>query len=226
MHLLIAEDDLRSLEFLTKGLIESGFTVDSAQDGETAWQRIRDATYDLIILDVMMPAMDGWGVLAKLRAAGVATPVLFLTARDTVADRVKGLDLGADDYLVKPFAWPEFLARVRTLMRRKPGHSPERLRVADLELDLARMKARRGGQPIDLTAKEFQMLTLLVRHQGEVVSRDMLAKQVWELNFMVDSNAIDVALGRLRKKVDESFSNKLIRTIRGAGYSLEVSDHA
>ena len=226
MHLLIAEDDLRSLEFLTKGLIECGFTVDSAQDGETAWQRIRDATYDLIILDVMMPAMDGWGVLAKLRAVGVATPVLFLTARDTVADRVKGLDLGADDYLVKPFAWPEFLARVRTLMRRKPGHSPELLRVADLELDLARMKARRGGQPIDLTAKEFQMLTLLVRHQGEVVSRDMLAKQVWELNFMVDSNAIDVALGRLRKKVDESFSNKLIRTIRGAGYSLEVSDHA
>jgi len=226
MHLLVAEDDPRSSEFLTKGLTESGFTVDAASDGEAAWQRILDVTYDLIILDVMMPAMDGWGVVAKLRAAGLATPVLFLTARDTVADRVKGLDLGADDYLVKPFAWPEFLARVRTLLRRKVGPGPEVLRVADLELDLARMKARRSGQPIDLTAKEFQMLTLLVRHQGEIVSRDMLARQVWEVNFFVDSNAIDVALGRLRKKVDESFSHKLIRTIRGAGYSLEVSDHA
>jgi len=226
MHLLVAEDDPRSLEFLTKGLNENGFTVDAATDGETAWQRIREIAYDLIILDVMMPAMDGWDVITHLRAAGIATPVLFLTARDTVADRVKGLDLGADDYLVKPFAWPEFLARVRTLLRRKVGPGPEVLRVADLELDLARMKARRSGQPIDLTAKEFQMLTLLVRHQGEVVSRDMLAKQVWEVNFFVDSNAIDVALGRLRKKVDESFSHKLIRTIRGAGYSLEVSDHA
>ena len=226
MHLLVAEDDPRSSEFLTKGLTESGFTVDAASDGEAAWQRILDVTYDLIILDVMMPAMDGWGVVAKLRAAGLATPVLFLTARDTVADRVKGLDLGADDYLVKPFAWPEFLARVRTLLRRKVGPGPEVLRVADLELDLARMKARRSGQPIDLTAKEFQMLTLLVRHQGEIVSRDMLARQVWEVNFFVDSNAIDVALGRLRKKVDEPFSNKLIRTIRGAGYSLEVPDHA
>jgi two-component system copper resistance phosphate regulon response regulator CusR len=226
MHLLIAEDDPRSLEFLSKGLTESGFTVDAARDGQTAWQRIREGSYDLIVLDVMMPAMDGWGVVARLRAAGVATPVLFLTARDTVADRVKGLELGADDYLVKPFAWPEFLARVRTLLRRTVGPGSEVLRVADLELDLARMKARRGGQPIDLTAKEFQMLTLLVRHQGEVVSRDMLARQVWEMNFFVDSNAIDVALGRLRKKVDEPFANKLIRTIRGAGYSLEVRDHA
>jgi two-component system copper resistance phosphate regulon response regulator CusR len=226
MHLLIAEDDPQSSEFLTKGLTENGFTVDTARDGETAWQRIRNVTYDLIILDVMMPAMDGWGVLAELRAAGLATPVLFLTARDTVADRVKGLELGADDYLVKPFAWPEFLARVRTLLRRQAGHRPEVLRVADLELDLARMKARRAGQPIDLTTKEFQMLALLVRHQGEVVSRAMLTRQVWVLNFMVDSNAIDVALGRLRKKVDEPHSNKLIRTIRGAGYSLEVRDHA
>ena len=226
MHLLIAEDDLRSSEFLTKGLTENGFTVDSASDGDTAWQRIREVSYDLIVLDVMMPGMDGWGVLEKVRAAGLTTPVLFLTARDTVADRVKGLDLGADDYLVKPFAWPEFLARVRTLLRRAMGHGPELLRVADLELDLALMKARRNGQPLDLTAKEFQMLALLVRHQGEIVSRSMLAKQVWEMNFMVDSNAIDVALSRLRKKVDEPFPHKLIRTLRGAGYSLEVRDHA
>lgn len=148
MHILIAEDDLRSLEFLTKGLTENGFTVDTAKDGETAWQRLREVTYDLIILDVMMPAMDGWEVLTKLRAADLATPVLFLTARDTVADRVKGLDLGADDYLVKPFAWPEFLARVRTLLRRNVGQSPAVLRVADLELDLTLMKARRDGHPL------------------------------------------------------------------------------
>ncbi len=226
MHLLIAEDDPRSSEFLIKGLTESGFTVDSAPDGHTAWQRIREGCYDLIVLDVMMPGMDGWGVLQRVRAAGLATPVLFLTARDTVADRVKGLDLGADDYLVKPFAWAEFLARVRTLLRRTVGHGPELLRVADLELDLALMKARRNGQPLELTAKEFQMLALLVRHQGEIVSRSMLAKQVWEMNFMVDSNAIDVALGRLRKKVDGAFPYKLIRTLRGAGYSLEGRDHA
>jgi two-component system copper resistance phosphate regulon response regulator CusR len=207
-------------------LTENGFTVDTAKDGETAWQRLQEVTYDLIILDVMMPAMDGWEVLTKLRAADLATPVLFLTARDTVADRVKGLDLGADDYLVKPFAWPEFLARVRTLLRRNVGQSPAVLRVADLELDLTLMKARRDGHPLELTAKEFQMLALLVRHQGEVVSRAMLAKQVWEMNFMVDSNAIDVALGRLRKKVDEPFPHKLIRTLRGAGYCLEVRDHA
>ena len=222
MHLLIAEDDPRTSEFLARGLTESGFVVDTVGDGETASQRIRDGHYDLIVLDVMMPAMDGWNVLAKLRGAGIHTPVLFLTARDTVADRVKGLGLGADDYLVKPFAWPEFLARVRTLLRRNTGPTREVLQVADLELDLVRRKARRCDLPIDLTAKEFQMLTLLVRHQGEIVSRDMLAKQVWELDFMVDSNAIDVALGRLRKKVDEPFSNKLIRTIRGAGYTLEV----
>ncbi|MCF7676440.1 MAG: response regulator [Akkermansiaceae bacterium] len=222
MRILIAEDDLRSSEFLAKGLAESGFVVDTAGDGAAAWNRIREASHDLIILDVMMPGMDGWAVLAKLRAAGIETPVLFLTARDTVADRVKGLDLGADDYLVKPFAWPEFLARVRTLLRRRAGAGPEPLQVADLELDPVLMKARRGGRPLDLTTKEFQMLALLVRHQGNTISRDMLSSQFWEMRFMVDSNAIDVALGRLRRKVDGSSANKLIHTVRGAGYCLEV----
>ncbi|MCU0780044.1 MAG: heavy metal response regulator transcription factor [Akkermansiaceae bacterium] len=226
MRVLIAEDDPNSLAFLTKGLAENGFVVDAAANGAAAWQSLRETAYDLIVLDVMMPGMDGWTVLAKLRDAGIETPVLFLTARDAIADRVKGLDLGADDYLVKPFAWPEFLARVRTLLRRKAGSGPDILRVADLELDLVRIKATRGRRPLDLTTKEFLMLTLLVRHQGEIVSRAMLAKQVWGMNFMVDSNAIDVAVGRLRKKLDESSAHKLLHTIRGAGYTLEARDHA
>jgi two-component system copper resistance phosphate regulon response regulator CusR len=225
MRILIAEDDPRSSQFLVRGLSESGFVVDAVGDGETAWGSIREGSHDLVVLDVMMPGLDGWAVLARMRAAGIGTPVLFLTARDTVADRVKGLDLGGDDYLVKPFAWPEFLARVRTLLRRRAAAGPEQLRVADLELDPTLMKARRGGRALDLTAKEFQVLALLVRHQGEVISRDTLARQVWEMRFIVDSNAIDVALGRLRRKVDGPLDVKLIHTVRGAGYCLEARGH-
>ncbi len=147
--------------------------------------------------------------------------MLFLTARDTVPDRVKGLELGADDYLVKPFAWAEFIARIKTLLRRGPSRPSETLRIADLELDLPRMKARRGGKLIDLTAKEFQLLTLLARRTGDVLSRSLLAEQVWDMNFTTDSNAVDVALGRLRKKVDEPFPKKLIHTVRGLGYVME-----
>lgn len=225
MRILIVEDDRRSREFLVRGLAESGLAADAAADGDEAVIQAKEMAYDLIVLDVMLPKRDGWSVLSSLRAAGIATPVLFLTARDTVPDRVKGLELGADDYLVKPFAWAEFLARVRTLLRRGPARLPETICVADLELDLPRMKARRGGKVIDLTAKEFQLLSLLARRRGEVLSRTTLAEQVWDMNFFTDSNAVDVALGRLRRKVDDPFPHKLIHTIRGVGYTMEERPH-
>lgn len=221
MRILIVEDESRIREFLAKGLRESGFLVDVAADGDEGLILAEDGSHDLIVLDVMLPGQNGWQVLEKLRAKGRATPVLFLTARDAVHDRVKGLELGADDYLVKPFAWVEFLARVRVLLRRGPARQTEFLEVADLELDLRRMKARRGGNVIDLTAKEFQLLSLLVRRSGEVLSRTTIAELVWDMNFSTDSNAVDVAMGRLRRKVDEPFEKKLIHTQRGLGYILE-----
>jgi two-component system copper resistance phosphate regulon response regulator CusR len=226
MRILLVEDDRRSREFLAKGLTEEGFVVDSAADGEEGLTQAGEREYDLIVLDVMMPKRDGWSVVSALRARGNTTPVLFLTARDTVRDRVKGLELGADDYLVKPFAWAEFVARIKTLLRRGPARQVEELRVGDLEIDLPKMKARRGGKIIDLTAKEFQLLSLLARRSGDVLSRTMLAEQVWDMNFSTDSNAVDVALGRLRKKVDDPFPNKLIHTVRGLGYVMEDRGHA
>jgi two-component system, OmpR family, copper resistance phosphate regulon response regulator CusR len=225
MRILLAEDDRRSREFLVKGLKEEGYIVDSAADGEEGLHCALEGEYDLIILDVMMPGRDGWSVISALRTKGNTTPVLFLTARDTVRDRVKGLELGADDYLVKPFAWAEFVARIKTLLRRGPARQAETLRVGDLEIDLPRMKARRGGKVIDLTAKEFQLLSLLARRTGDVLSRTMLAGQVWDMNFSTDSNAVDVALGRLRKKVDDPFPQKLIHTVRGLGYVMEARGH-
>jgi two-component system copper resistance phosphate regulon response regulator CusR len=226
MRILLVEDDRRSREFLAKGLTEEGFIVDSAADGEEGLMQAGEREHDLIILDVMMPKRDGWSVVSALRTRGNTTPVLFLTARDTVRDRVKGLELGADDYLVKPFAWAEFVARIKTLLRRGPARQVEELRVGDLEIDLPKMKARRGGKIIDLTAKEFQLLSLLARRSGDVLSRTMLAEQVWDMNFSSDSNAVDVALGRLRKKVDDPFPNKLIHTVRGLGYVMEERGHA
>ena len=221
MRILLVEDDRRSREFLTRGLMEEGYSVDPAADGEGALQKALERESDLVILDVMLPRRDGLSVLTELRKHSRTVPVLFLTARDTVPDRVKGLELGADDYLVKPFAWAEFIARIKTLLRRGPSRPSETLRIADLELDLPRMKARRGGKLIDLTAKEFQLLTLLARRTGDVLSRSLLAEQVWDMNFTTDSNAVDVALGRLRKKVDEPFPKKLIHTVRGLGYVME-----
>lgn len=224
MRILTVEDDARSREFLAKGLNECGYLTDTAADGEEGYRLATEREYDLIVLDVMLPVFDGWQVLQKLRARGLQTPVLFLTARDAVADRVHGLELGADDYLVKPFAWAEFIARVRTLLRRGPARQPEVLTIGDLELDIPRMKARRGGRALDLTAKEFQLLCLLARRSGEVLSRTIIAEQVWDMNFSTDSNAVDVALGRLRRKVDDPFPTKLIHTLRGLGYVMEERD--
>lgn len=226
MKILIVEDDRRSRDSLAKGLRESGFFVTTAEDGIQGLQAALECAHDLIVLDVMLPGLDGWQVLERLRSRRVQVPVLFLTARDSVPDRVRGLELGADDYLVKPFAWAEFLARVRTLLRRAPTTVAEVIKVADLELDLPRMKAKREGQVIDLTAKEFQLLSLLARRTGEVLSRAAIAELVWEIHFTADSNAVDVAMGRLRRKVDEPFKNRLIHTHRGLGYSLEAREDA
>jgi len=221
MKILLVEDEGKTAGYLRKGLAEGGFVVDVAEDGETGLHLAMDGLYDLIVLDVMLPRRDGWSILEELRRAGKQTPVLFLTARDTVPDRVKGLELGADDYLVKPFAFSELLARVRSILRRGPGRHPERLHVADLEIDLVRHRAARGGQRLDLTPKEFLLLSLLARHAGDVLSRTLIAEQVWDMNFDAGTNVVDVHVGRLRSKVDDPFGHPLIHTVRGVGYVLE-----
>jgi two-component system, OmpR family, copper resistance phosphate regulon response regulator CusR len=221
MRLLIVEDQQKAAAYLRKGLEENGFVVDVASDGVEGLHRARSGEYDLVVLDVMLPGRDGWSVLTELRQAGHQTPVLFLTARDAVEDRVKGLELGGDDYLVKPFSFAELLARVRSLLRRGPGRQPEMVRIGDLELDLIRHKATRGGQRLELTPKEFALLSLLTRRSGEVLSRTLIAEQVWDMNFDSDSNVVDVHVRRLRSKVDAPFATKLIHTVRGIGYVLE-----
>jgi two-component system copper resistance phosphate regulon response regulator CusR len=221
MHILIVEDERKTASYLHKGLAESGFVVDVADRGDDGLHLALTLDYDLIVLDVMLPERDGWSVLAAIRQAGKQTPVLLLTARDAVADRVKGLDLGADDYLVKPFAFSEVLARVRSILRRGPIRQPDTLRIADLELDLIRHKATRDGQRLELTPKEFALLSLLVRRKGEVLSRTLIAEQVWDMHFDSDTNVVDVAVRRLRRKVDDTFPRKLIHTVRGLGYVLE-----
>ncbi|PKO56879.1 MAG: DNA-binding response regulator, partial [Betaproteobacteria bacterium HGW-Betaproteobacteria-19] len=217
------EDEPKTGDYLRQGLVEAGFVVDLARDGLDGLHLALGGGYDLIVLDVMLPSLDGWGVLQTVRGQGQEMPVLFLTARDQVEDRVRGLELGADDYLVKPFAFSELLARVRTLLRRGKSKEPEMLRAADLELDLLRRRATRGGVRIDLTAKEFALLELLLRRQGEVLPRSLIASQVWDMNFDSDTNVIEVAVRRLRAKVDEPFEPRLIRTVRGMGYVLEVT---
>lgn len=220
MPLLVVEDEFKTREYLRKGLTEEGFVVDAAATGIDGLHLATTGDYELVILDIMLPGASGWQVLEALRRQK-QTPVLFLTARDEVADRVRGLELGADDYLVKPFAFAELVARVRTVLRRGAGREPDMLQMADLELDLRRCRARRGQNRIDLTKKEFALLALLMRRRGDVLSRAYIASQVWDINFHSDTNVVDVAMRRLRAKVDDPYERKLIHTLRGMGYVLE-----
>jgi two-component system, OmpR family, copper resistance phosphate regulon response regulator CusR len=226
MKILIVEDEQKTGDYLQQGLSEAGFVADLARDGVDGLHLALTDDYDLVVLDVMLPKLDGWQVLREIRQKGKHLPVLFLTARDQVEDRVKGLEFGADDYLVKPFAFSELLARVRALLRRGRTNEPELLQIADLELDLLRRRVTRAGKRIDLTAKEFALLELLLRRRGEVLPRSLIASQVWDMNFDSDTNVIEVAVRRLRAKIDDDFEPKLIRTVRGMGYVLEIPESA
>jgi two-component system copper resistance phosphate regulon response regulator CusR len=220
MRILIVEDEPKMASYLRKGLTEASFTVDTAADGKDGLFLALHEDFDLIVLDVMLPEMDGLEVLKRLRMEK-HTPVLLLTARDTVEDKVAGLELGADDYLSKPFAYAEFLARIRSLMRRAPRVARDILVVGDLEIDLIRRRTRRGNARIDLTAQEFSLLQLLAERQGEVLTRTFVTSQIWDMNFDSDTNVVDVAVKRLRAKIDNAFDKKLLHTVRGMGYVLE-----
>lgn len=221
MKVLVIEDEQRSAAYLKKGLSEQGFAVDVSVNGDDGLHLALTSPYDLVVLDVMLPQRDGWSVLSRLRGEGNQTPVLMLTARDAVPDRVRGLELGADDYLVKPFAFSELLARIRTILRRGPARQPSIFQIADLEIDLARQRASRAGNRLDLTATEFRLLALLARHANEVLSRTFIAEQVWDMNFDSDTNVVDVHVRRLRGKVDDPYPTRLIHTVRGVGYALD-----
>lgn len=225
VNILIVEDEPKTGDYLRQGLREAGFGVDLATSGPDGLHLALEGQHDLVILDIMLPGMNGWQVLQSLRSQGRQMPVLFLTARDQVEDRVKGLELGADDYLVKPFSFAELLARVRVILRRgTTGQEATTLQLADLELDLLRRRVTRAGRRIDLTAKEFGLLELLMRRQGEVLPRSLIASQVWDMNFDSDTNVIEVAVRRLRAKVDEGFDARLIQTVRGMGYVMEMPE--
>ena len=228
MTILVIEDEPKTGDYLQRGLAESGFAVRLARNGRDGLAIVREEEIELIVLDVMLPRMDGWQVLEALRADPDTEqlPVLFLTARDEVEDRVRGLELGADDYLVKPFAFVELVARIRTLLRRGPVREEELIRIADLEIDVLRRRVRRGAATIPLTAQEFALLHLLARRQGQVLSRALIASQVWDMNFDSDTNVIDAAVRRLRRKIDDPFPQKLIHTRRGMGYVCEAQDAA
>ena len=221
MKTLLIEDDAKTVAILSRGLTEAGFEVESAGTGEQGLARALKGGIDLIVLDVGLPCGDGWNVVRALRSAGHTLPVIFLTARDAIPDRVQGLELGADDYLIKPFAFAELLARIRTLLRRG-GRTSDVVKIADLEIDLIRQKAIRGGQALDLTPKEFMLLSLLARSAGEPFSRATITAQVWDVDVGHDTNVVDVHIRRLRAKADDPFPTKLIHTVRGVGYVLEA----
>lgn len=225
MKILVVEDENKTADYIRQGLREAGFVVDVARNGLDGHHMAMNESYDLVLLDVMLPDVDGWHIVKSLRDAGHQVPVLFLTARGSVDDRVKGLELGADSYLIKPFAFSELLAHVRTLLRRRnvPAQS-DQLQIADLVLDLARRKTTRMGQRIVLTNKEFALLELLARRRGEVLPRSLIASQIWDMNFDSNTNVIDVAIRRLRAKMDEPYEPKLIHTVRGMGYTLDIPD--
>lgn len=221
LRVLIVEDEPKIAAFIKQGLEEEGYAVDVAQDGESALDYAESAQYDLLILDIMLPKKDGISVCQELRKRGIKTPILMLTARDTIDDRVEGLDAGADDYLVKPFAFRELLARLRALLRRPREVTPARLQAEDLILDTATRRAERGGRVIDLTLREYALLELLMRHKGQVLSRTQIAEHVWNFDFYSESNIVDVYIRYLRQKIDADFQPKLIQTVRGVGYKID-----
>ena len=220
-NILIIEDEVKAAAYLKKGLEENGFVADIATDGYQGLNLAVDRLYDLVILDVMLPGLDGWQILKSLHEKNVRSSVLMLTARDAVADRVRGLELGADDYLVKPFSFYELLARVRNVLRHATVSRPDVLRISDLNIDPIRHKASRANVNLDLSPKEFSLLHFLAMNAGSVLSRTVIADHVWDMNFDCDTNIVDVAVRRLRAKVDDPFEKKLIHTVRGVGYVLE-----
>lgn len=226
MRVLVVEDEVKAAEYLRKGLTESGYLVEVANTGLDARHLIEEESFDLVVLDIMLPQLNGWQLLEILRQRSSA-PVLFLTARDSVEDRVRGLESGGDDYLVKPFSYAEFLARVRSLLRRGgPTRELDHLVVADLELDLTSRTVTRGGKTIALTPREFSLLHLLLTHQEQVLARTDIATQLWDMNFDSDTKVVDVAVRRLRAKVDDGFALRLIHNVRGVGYVLRAGAHS
>ncbi|WP_425879891.1 heavy metal response regulator transcription factor [Acinetobacter sp. TWP2-2-3] len=220
MHILIVEDEVKIAEYLAKGLNESGYSTAIAENGVRALSCLQQQSFDLVLLDVMLPDLDGWQVLQTLRTFS-QIPVLMLTARDHVLDRVKGLELGADDYLTKPFSYIELLARIKSLLRRVPRLEQEAYQISDLVLNRLKHEVYRNGQKIDLSQKEFALLQLLMEHQGQVMTRSQIASMVWNINFNTDTNVVDVAIRRLRSKIDDHYTPKLIHTVRGMGYKLD-----